>query len=102
MSKQSFELLSNNTYKSGRIGPHDYMVNLTSFFFTPEWFTDTFIKLFRYACYILTQGGIYFCCFSFNLLSTHSLVYIALSQLRKFLKNKSLFFLLLVMDFSEQ
>ena len=35
------------------------MFNLTTFF-SPDWFTDAFIKLFGYPCYILTQCGIYF------------------------------------------
>ena len=35
------------------------MFNLTPFF-SPDWFTDAFIKLFGYPCYILTQCGIYF------------------------------------------
>ena len=35
------------------------MLNLTPFF-SPDWFTDYFIKLFGYPCYILTQCGIYF------------------------------------------
>ena len=35
------------------------MLNLTPFF-SPAWFTDSFIKLFGYPCYILTQCGIYF------------------------------------------
>ena len=35
------------------------MLNLTPFF-SPDWFTDAFIKLFGYLCYILTQCGIYF------------------------------------------
>ena len=35
------------------------MLNLTPFF-SPEWFTDDFIKGFGDSCYILTQCGIYF------------------------------------------
>ena len=34
------------------------MLNLTPFFST-EWFTDAFIKIFGYPCYILTQCGIH-------------------------------------------
>ena len=33
------------------------MLNLT-LFFASEWFTDAFIELFGYPCYILTQCGI--------------------------------------------
>ena len=35
------------------------MLNLTPFFY-PDWFTDAFIKIFGYPCYILIQCGIYF------------------------------------------
>ena len=59
MNQQSSGSLSDNPYRSLRIGLHDYMLNLTSFF-APDWFTDAFIKLFGYRCYILTQYGIYF------------------------------------------
>ena len=61
MSKQSSELLPDNPYRSLRIGlrTYDYMLNLTPFF-SPDWFTDAFIKFFGYPCYILTQCGIYF------------------------------------------
>ena len=40
------------------------MLNLTPLF-TPTWFADTFIALFGYPCYILTQCGIYFSTFRF-------------------------------------
>ena len=33
--------------------------------FTPTWFSDAFIALFGYPCYILTQCGIYFSTFLF-------------------------------------
>ena len=39
-------------------------MNLT-YVFTPTWFSDAFIALFRYPCYILTQCGIYFSTFLF-------------------------------------
>ena len=58
MSKQSSELLPDNPHRSLRIGLHDYMLNLT--LFSADWFTDAFIKLFDYPCYILTQCEIYF------------------------------------------
>ena len=59
MNQQPDSSFPNNPYRSLRIGLHDYMLNLTPFFF-PDWFIDSFIKLFGYPCYILTQGGIYF------------------------------------------
>ena len=72
MNKQSSEPLSDNPYRSLRIGLYDYMLNLNPFFCF-YWFTDAFIKLFGYPCYILTQCGIYFCTalflqFAFNTL----------------------------------
>ena len=57
MSKQSSELLPIIPYKTLRIGRPDNMLNITPFF-TPEWFTSYFIKLFGYPCYFLTQCGI--------------------------------------------
>ena len=59
MNQQSDHAFPDNPYRSLRIGLHDYMFNLTPFF-SPDWFTDAFIKLFGYPCYILTQCGIYF------------------------------------------
>ena len=76
MKKQSSEPLSDNPYRSPRIGLHDYMLNLTPFFY-PDWFTNALIKLFGYLCFYLTQCGIYFSTalflqFPFNtLLSTY-------------------------------
>ena len=59
MNQQSPGSLSDNPYRFLRIGLHDYMLNLTPFF-SPDWCTDAFIKLFRYLCYILSQCGISF------------------------------------------
>ena len=59
MNQQSASYFPDNPYRSLRIGLHDYMLNLTPLF-CPDWFTDAFIKLFGYPCYILTQCGIYF------------------------------------------
>ena len=59
MNQQSAISFPDNPYRSLRIGLHDYMLNSTPFF-SPDWFTDAFIKLFGYPCYILTQCGIYF------------------------------------------
>ena len=53
-----------NPYNTLRIGLHDKLLNLTPFF-TPTWFSDAFIPLFGYPCYILTQCGIYFSTFLF-------------------------------------
>ena len=54
----------NNPYNTLRIGLHIKLFNLT-LLFTPTWFSDAFIALFGYLCYILTQCGIYFSRFLF-------------------------------------
>ena len=46
-----------NSYNTLRIGLHDKLPNFTPLF-TPTWFSDAFIALFGYPCYILTQCGI--------------------------------------------
>ena len=56
MKQQSSGSLSDNPYTSLRIGFYDYMLNSTQFF-SPDWFTDAFIKLFGFPRYILTQCG---------------------------------------------
>ena len=48
-NKQPSEFLSVNPYISLRIGLQDHMLNLTPFY-SPEWFTDAFNKLFNYPC----------------------------------------------------
>ena len=53
---------SGNPYNTLRIGLYDKLSNLTPLF-TPTWFSDAFMALFRYPCYILTQCGIYFSTF---------------------------------------
>ena len=53
-----------NPYNTSRVGPHDKLINLTPLF-TPTWFSDAFIALFGYPCFILTQCGIYFSTFLF-------------------------------------
>ena len=56
---------SGNPYNTLRIGLHDKLLNSTHLF-TPTWFSDAFIALFGYPCYILTQCGIYFSTFLFE------------------------------------
>ena len=53
-----------NPYNTLRIGLHDRLINLTPLF-TPTWFSDAFIALFGYPCYILTQCGNYFSTYLF-------------------------------------
>ena len=51
-------------YNTLRIGLHNKLLNLTPLF-TPTWFSDAFIALFGYPCYILTQCVLYFSTFLF-------------------------------------
>ena len=53
-----------NPYNTLHIGLHDKLLNLTPLL-TPTCFSDVFIALFGYPCYILTQCGIYFSTFLF-------------------------------------
>ena len=53
-----------NPYNTLRIGLHYKLLNLTPLL-TPTWFSDAFIALFGYPCYILTQCGICFSTFLF-------------------------------------
>ena len=53
-----------NPYNTLRIGLHDKPIRLTPLF-TSTWFSDAFIALFGYPCYIFTQCGIYFSTFLF-------------------------------------
>ena len=46
-----------NPYNDLGIGLHDKLIILT-LIFTPTWFSDAFIALFGYPCYVLTQCGI--------------------------------------------
>ena len=77
MSKQSSKLLADNPYRSLRIGLHDNrMLNLTPFF-SPEWFTDAFIKLFGYPLfYFNSMWNRLFDRFFYSLLLIRSLVFI--------------------------
>ena len=56
-------------------------MNLTPLF-TPTWFSDAFIALFGYPCYLLTQCGIYF--------STFLLVQATLTLILKLYKTISI------------
>ena len=53
-----------NPYNRLRIRLHDHLLNLLPLF-NPDWFSQAFIKLFGYPCYVLTQCGIYFSTFLF-------------------------------------
>ena len=60
----NYDADSGNPHNTLRIGLHDKLLNLSPLF-TPTWFSDAFIALFGYPCYILTQCGIYFSTFLF-------------------------------------
>ena len=51
-----------NPYNQLRIGLHDHLLHLLPLF-NPNWFSQAFISLFGYPCYILTQCRIYFSTF---------------------------------------
>ena len=70
-----------NPFNTLRIGLHDKLINLTPLF-TSTWFSDAFIALFGYPCYILTQCGIYF--------STHLFVQTMLTLLVELYKTISI------------
>ena len=53
-----------NPYITLRICLHDKLINLAPLF-TPTWFSDAFIALFGYPCYMLTRCGVYFSTFFF-------------------------------------
>ena len=74
-----------NPYKTLRIGLHDKLTKLTPIF-TPTWFSDAFIALFGYPCYILTQCGIYF--------SSFLIVQATLTLIRKLYKTISIHYYL--------
>ena len=64
MHNEQHPQTGSNPYNHLRIGLHDHLVNLLSFL-NPNWFSQAFISLFGYPCYILTQCGIYFSTFLF-------------------------------------
>ena len=70
-----------NPHNTLRIGLHDKLLNSTPLF-TPTWFSNAFIALFGYPCYILTQCGIYF--------STFLFVQATLTLIVKLYKTKSI------------
>ena len=53
-----------NPHNHLRIVLHDHLLNLLPLF-NPNWFSQAFINLFGYPCYILTQCGIYSSTFLF-------------------------------------
>ena len=53
-----------NPYNHLRIGLTEHLLNLFPLF-SPDWFSQAFIKFFGYPSCVLTQGGIYFFTFLF-------------------------------------
>ena len=64
MHNEQHSHIGSNPYIHLRIGLHDHLLNLLPFF-NSNWFSQAFIILFGYPCYILTQCGIYFSTFLF-------------------------------------
>ena len=72
----SYSFISSNTLDYDANSPHESRNNkqrtglhdkriISTPLFTPTWFSDAFIALFGYPCYILTQCGKYFSSFFF-------------------------------------
>ena len=64
MHNEQHSHTGSNPYNHLRIGLHDHLLILLPIF-NPNWFSQAFIKLFGYPCYILTQCGFYFSTFLF-------------------------------------
>ena len=62
MHNEQHSHTGSNPYNHLRIGLHDHLLNLLQLF-NPKWFSQAFINLFGYPCYILTQCGIHFSTF---------------------------------------
>ena len=54
MHNEQHSHTGSNPYNHLRIGLHDHLLNLLPLF-NPNWFSQAFINLFGYPCYILTQ-----------------------------------------------
>ena len=64
MHNEQHSHTGSNPYNHLRIGLHDHLLYSLPLF-NPIWFSQAFIKLFGYPCYILTQCGIFFSTFLF-------------------------------------
>ena len=64
MHNEQHSHTGSNPYNILRIGLHDLLLSLLPLF-NPIWFSQAFITLFGYPCYILPQCGIYFSTFLF-------------------------------------
>ena len=64
MHNEQHSHTGSNPYNLLRIGLHDHLLKLLPLF-NPNWFSQAFINLFGYPCYILTQCGIYSSTFLF-------------------------------------
>ena len=64
MHNEQHSHTGSNPYNHLRIGLHDQLLNLLPLL-NPKWFSQAFINLFGYPCYILTQCEIYFFTFLF-------------------------------------
>ena len=89
VSKNSPELLSSNPYKFLRIVLHEYMLNLTPFFHQNGSLTLSLNSSDILVIFSAKVDFISLLLSCYNLPLTHSLFYIALSLVSKFLQNKS-------------
>ena len=64
MHNEQHSHTGSNPYNHSRIGLHDHLLSLLPLV-NPNWFSQAFISLFGYPCYILTQCRIYFPTFLF-------------------------------------
>ena len=64
MHNEQLSHTRSNPYNHLSIGLHDHLLNILPLF-NSNWFSQAFINLFGYPCYILTQCGIYFFTFRF-------------------------------------
>ena len=65
MHNEQHSLRGLNPNNHLRIGLHDHLLILLPLF-NPNWFSQAFINLFGYPCYLSTQCGIYFSTFLFK------------------------------------
>ena len=64
MHNEQHSHTGSSPYNHLTIGLHDHLLNILPLF-NPNWFSQAFINLFEYPCYILTQCGILFSTFLF-------------------------------------
>ena len=64
ITSSSSTYLNSDWLNNMRIGTHNRMLSLRSFF-TKDWFVEMFIEVFTYPVYIITQGGLLWASYQF-------------------------------------